>query len=153
MLKTLSTWFRSRVLHEDLVARLAEAASEQWEDVPFTVNRVLDKPGGQTKRRPTPPPMPPGKTRPALLALAKASVAPIDPADVPTPPPLTKAPPLGAAVRDPNDVPTPPPLSEAPRQVRPRPPAPARALTSDDMDWDSAIARAKGGRRPPGPRH
>jgi hypothetical protein len=160
MLKTLSTWFRSRVSHEDLVSRRADVATERWDDVPFAVPRSPAQPGPQAERRSTPPPLPPVKTRPhltpvrgeppsmlapagispagatewqeELLALARSTVSPVDPADVPTPPPLTTAP-LPAS-----DLPTPPPTT-APEQAAPQ------AAPNDDGDWDAVIARAKSG--------
>jgi hypothetical protein len=59
------------------------------------------------------------------------TASPVDPRDMPTPPPLPVS--LRRARRiDPADVPTPPPLT-----------APPRAAPSDDAEWDAAIARAK----------
>jgi len=118
MLKTISTWVRSRALHEDLVAQQVEAASEQWDDVPLTSAGFPAPHDSGPLRRPTPPPLPP-QARPsaARLLLPQAGAAPpIDPADVPTPPPLTTAPPVKIAGRrvDPADIPTPPPVKIKP---------------------------------------
>jgi hypothetical protein len=202
-LKTMSTWFRSRVLHENLVPLQADVATEQWDDLPPAVPGFLVRPEPQPPRRSTPPPLPPARAPAAaaewqseLNALAGAAVSPVDPADVPTPPPLatsspapaaapapppkiaaplrTAPPPAVAAPKilttpptpkdlralaksaaspvDPADVPTPPPIAK-PSPKAPKLPAPGRAVPSDDGDWDSVIARAKG--RPvkvPGPR-
>jgi hypothetical protein len=158
MLKTVSTWFRARVLHEDLVSQRADAATEQWDDVPLSASPAPAQPGPPALRRSTPPPIPPAKPRshptPApvgaaewredLLALAKSTVSPTDPAEVPTPPPLTVPPPK--APRDLADVPTPPPLTvpppKAPRDLADVPTPPPR---TDEAEWAAAIARAKSG--------
>jgi WAS/WASL-interacting protein len=200
MLKDISTWVRSRVLRDEPVVPRADVATEQWDEVPFAAPLVRAQP--QAIRRATPPPLPPAATEPRLtplhgeparwaasapvvvspagagawqeelLALARSTVSPVDPADVPTPPPMLVAPaalptpatPPRPEVAPPTlakapafpaaDEPTPPPTAALPPLAAPRSkagPRPSPPAAADVPTPPPTLTRRKAPPPPPAP--
>src|SRR5262245_33848439 len=83
MLKNVSTWIKSHVLHESSVAVQADVAQERWGDVPFILPSAPAPSDPQANRKRTPPPLPPKKTTSRLATVGGEAPA----AAVTLPPP------------------------------------------------------------------